>query len=84
MEYDESVLYYDPEQEKKDFDDALLELCRKEGMSEGLTLGRAEQQRDIIINMYKANEVVEKISKYTELPIKKIKQVINDYLKNNK
>ena len=97
-------LYYYPDQEKKDFDEALLELCRKEGISlgmskginigraeginigrsEGLTLGRAEQQRDIIINMYKANEVIEKISKYTELPIKKIKQVINDYLKNKK
>ena len=38
----------------------------------------------MVINMYKANEVMEKISKYTELPIKKIKQVINDYLKDEK
>ena len=46
--------------------------------------GRISKERDIVINMYKSNETIDKISKYTELPIKKIKQIIDNYLKNNK
>ena len=96
MEYDESVLYYDPEQEKKDFDDALLELCRKEGISlgmskginigrsEGLTLGRAEQQRDMVISLNEQHVSLDIIAKAAKISINKVKQIINDYLKNNK
>ncbi len=83
------AVYYDKEVEEHRFRKTLEKLCEKDfvekGKAEGLTLGRAEgiasKERDMVINMYKANEVLDKISKYTELPIKKIKQIIGDYLK---
>ena len=82
-------VYYDKDEETKKYRKTLEKLCEKDfvekGKAEGLTLGRAEgiasKERDMVINMYKANEVLDKISKYTELPIKKIKQIIGDYLK---
>ncbi len=101
-------LYYYPDQEKKDFDEALLELCRKEGRSEGinigmskginigrseginlgraegLTLGRAEQQRDMVISLNDQHISLDVIAKAAKISINKVKQIINDYLKNNK
>ena len=85
-------LYYYPDQEKKDFDEALLELCRKEGRTEGinigraegLTLGRAEQQRDMVISLNDQHISLDVIAKAAKISINKVKQIINDYLKNNK
>ena len=88
-------LYYYPDEEQKRLDDALLDLYKREGEKIGekrgeqrvLKLGEqrlAKEKKEMVINMYKDNALIEKICKYVNLPIKKVNEIIEDYKKSLK
>ena len=59
----------------------------KIGEQRGLKIGEerlANKEKEMVINMYKDNALIEKICKYVNLPIKKVNEIIEDYKSNLK
>ena len=65
-----------------------INLGRAEGLTlgraEGINLGKSEQQRDMVISLNEQHISLDVIAKAAKISINKVKQIINDYLKNNK
>ena len=64
-----------------------LKIGEKRGEQRGLKIGEqrgeANKEKEMVINMYKDNALIEKICKYANLPIKKVNKIIEDYKRNH-
>ena len=81
------AVYYDKEVEEHRFRKTLEKLCEKDfvekGRAEGINLGKKEQQRDMVISLNEQHVSLDIIAKAAKISINKVKQIIDNYLKNN-
>ena len=75
-------IWYNRKDEQDRLDRSLLEAYRLDGLDEGLSKGKFEQQKDMVINSYKEKIPSETIAKICELSLKQVNNIINDYKKN--
>ncbi len=75
-------IWYNRKDEQDRLDRSLLEAYRLDGLDEGKSEGRAEQQKDVVINSYKEKIPFETIAKICKLSLKQVNNIINDYKKN--
>ena len=50
---------------------------KQEGIEQGIQEGTLETKKEIVLNMYKDNMEIDKISKYSGLSLKEVNEIIN-------
>ena len=68
--------YYNPEEEKRYWDEVREEYARKEAYENGLSQGTLSNQQEIVRNMYNNNLNPKTISEYTNIPINTVRNII--------
>ena len=70
--------YYNWKEEQEKLNNSIIAEERDDAKKEGFEQGIQKNQREVVINMYKDNLQIETISKYTNLSLEEIKNIINN------
>ena len=69
--------YMTQEEDEKKWENTYINKGREVGVKDGHKAGIADAQKAAITNMMKDNLPLETISKYVNLPLKKVKQIVS-------
>ena len=69
--------YMTQEEDEKKWENTYINKGREVGLKDGHKAGIADAQKETITNMMKDNLPLETISKYVNLPLKKVKQIVS-------